>query len=87
MHAHERRRYDRLVADRATINQAAATIRHTAVQATYAGLDRPEVAFAVAGLLDELSRRADSLDDYLRANILRACEAVLRYAAATREAP
>jgi hypothetical protein len=49
----ERRRWETINADQALIDQA--TRRHHAIQSQYSGLQRQEVAFGLAAILDELS--------------------------------
>jgi hypothetical protein len=50
--------------DRALIKQAAAQLRHGAIQAGYSGLEHKEFAFALALILDELARHFRDLDDH-----------------------
>ena len=62
----ERRRWETIKADRALIDDAARFLRHHAIQSRYAGLQRPEVAFGLAAILDELSRHLPDLSEGVR---------------------
>jgi hypothetical protein len=48
--------YQRLRADRAVFEQAAANLRRPAILDGYAGVEHKHVAFALAPILDELAR-------------------------------
>lgn len=48
-------------ADRTVMDRAAAALRHGAIMEAYAGLARPDHAFALALLLDELGRQVRDL--------------------------
>ena len=72
MNTHERRRLTALRVDRETVLTAAATLRHEAVQAHYAGLlPRPEYAFGMASILELLALRTVDLDPDVRAHVVR----------------
>lgn len=79
MTSRDQQRYDRLRADQAVVDQCAAFLRHTATVDAYAGFQRQEVAYALAGLLDGLSRSLGELGELTRANIVGACELILRW--------
>ena len=53
-------------ADRAVIERAAAQLRRDAIRAGYAGLQRQDVAFSLALVLDELARHLRDLPDGVR---------------------
>jgi len=77
------RRYEQLKADRELINQAAAYLRGHARQDHFAGvLHRPEVAFGLASILDELSRQLAEVNDGIRWETVRACRQLLGLPAA-----
>ena len=59
------------------MGQAAEHLRHSAIRATYAGMERKELAFALALILDELARHLRDLDEQLRVHILDSCRAML----------
>jgi hypothetical protein len=69
----ERRRWEIVKADQALIDQAARFLRHHAIQSQYAGLQRQEVAFGLAAILDELSRHLPDLNDGVRCQTVQAC--------------
>jgi CO/xanthine dehydrogenase Mo-binding subunit len=74
----QRARWAALRADQATIDRAAARLRHETAQDQYRGLRDPQVAFGLAAILDELSRHLRDIDDEVR----RRCS--LRKATGTR---
>ena len=53
----QRELYRQLRADQQLVEQAAARLRHRAIRAAYAGLERKELAFTLALILDELARQ------------------------------
>jgi hypothetical protein len=63
----QRRRYAQLKADRGVVEQAAARLRHRAVLRGYVGLEHKEVTFALALILDEITRHLRGFDEQLRA--------------------
>jgi hypothetical protein len=69
----ERRRWETIKADQALIDQAARFLRHHAVQSQYAGLQRQEVAFGFAAILDELARHLPDLSEGVRWQTVQAC--------------
>jgi hypothetical protein len=69
----QRARWAALRADQDVINQAAARLRHATAQDRYAGLCRPEVAFGLCALLDELSRHLGDLDTEVRQRVVELC--------------
>ena len=74
----DRRRYDRLKADRELIDQAAAMLRREARNDEYAGvMRRPEVVFGVASLFDELARQLDRVSPGVRNEAFRAARYLL----------
>ena len=74
----ERRRWETIKADQALIDQAARFLRHHAIQSQYAvGLQRQEVAFGLAAILDELSRHLPDLNDGVRWQTVQACLQIL----------
>ncbi|MCU1660554.1 MAG: hypothetical protein QOI36_5079 [Pseudonocardiales bacterium] len=73
----ERRRWETIKADRALIDDAARFLRHHAIQSRYAGLQRPEVAFGLAAILDELSRHLPDLSEGVRWQSVQACQQLL----------
>jgi hypothetical protein len=74
---HDRTQIDVDRADRRLIEQAAAQLRHSAIRAGYAGMERKHVTFALALILDELARHLRDLDDDLRAAVVARCGAML----------
>ena len=79
----DRHRYERLKADREIVDRAAAYLRHHARQDQYAGiLHRPEVAFGLATVLDEVSRQLGEVNGGIRAETVRACRQLLGLPAA-----
>lgn len=71
MNTHERRRLAALRTDRETVLAAAAALRHEAVQAHYAGLSRPEIAFGLASVLEMLALRIADQPPDIRAHVVR----------------
>jgi HEAT repeat protein len=69
----ERRRWEAIKADQALIDQAARFLRHHAIQSQYAGLQRQEVAFGLAAILDELARHLPDLNEGVRWQTVQAC--------------
>jgi hypothetical protein len=59
------------------LDQAAQFLRHHAIQSQYAGLQRQEVAFGLAAILDELSRHLPDLNDGVRWQTVQACRQML----------
>jgi hypothetical protein len=74
----QRRRYQRSMADRELVDQAAAELRHRAISDAYSGLEGKFVAFGLALILDELARHLRDLDEQLQANTLACCRRLLR---------
>lgn len=64
---------DALRADREAVLAAAAWLRHAAVQRSYAGLDRPEHAFALASVLEMFAIRIADQDPAFRTHLVRVC--------------
>jgi hypothetical protein len=64
-------------ADREIVERAALYLRHQAVQEFYAGLRHQEVAFGFATMLDVLASQLRKLDPFVRAEVLRACRALV----------
>jgi hypothetical protein len=62
-----------LRADRDALLAAAAWLRHAAVQRNYAGLDRPEHAFALASVLEMFAIRLADQDPAFRKHVVRVC--------------
>ena len=62
-----------LLADREAILAAAAWLRHAGVQRNYAGLDRPEHAFALASALEMFAIRLADQDPEFRRHLVRVC--------------
>ncbi|MFP5019354.1 hypothetical protein [Pseudonocardia phyllosphaerae] len=71
MNTHERRRLVALRTDRETVLAAAARLRHEAVQAHYAGLSTPEMAFGLASVLEQLALRVADLPPDVRTHVVR----------------
>jgi hypothetical protein len=69
----ERRRWEAIKADQALIDQAARFLRHHGIQSQYAGLQRQEVAFGLAAILDELARHLPDLNEGVRWQTVQAC--------------
>ena len=65
-------------ADQQLVEQAAARRRHRAILAAYAGLERTELAFALALILDELARHLRDLDGELRESVVEVCRRMAR---------
>jgi hypothetical protein len=78
MREHERRRWEEIKAERQMIDAAAFVLRREAAQRYYAGLTEPYAAYALAAMLDELSRRVGDLDGGLRWQIQQSCQAVVK---------
>jgi hypothetical protein len=74
----ERELYRQLRADQQLVEQAAAHLRHRAILAAYAGLERKELAFALALILDELARHLRDLDGELRESVVEVCRRMAR---------
>jgi hypothetical protein len=74
----QRELYRRLRAEQQLVEQAAARLRHRAILAAYAGLERKELAFALALILDELARHLHDLDGELRASVVEVCRRMAR---------
>lgn len=62
-----------LGADREAVLAAAAWLRHAGVQRNYAGLDRPEHAFALASALEMFAIRIADQDLEFRRHLVRVC--------------
>jgi hypothetical protein len=74
----DRCRYDKLMADRELIDQAAVMLRREARNDEYAGvMHRPEVVFGVASLFDELARQLDRVSPGVRDEAVRAARQLL----------
>ena len=69
----QRELYRQLRADQQLVEQAAARLRHRAILAAYAGLERKELAFTLALILDELARHLRDLDGELRDSVVEVC--------------
>ena len=74
----QRELYRQLRADQQLVKQAAAHLRHRAILAAYAGLERKELAFALALILDELARHLRDLDGELRESVVEVCRRMAR---------
>jgi hypothetical protein len=70
----ERRHYDALQADRASIEYAAAWLRQHAWQESYAGLSSKNRALALATFLESVSMQLDRIPPGLRAEAVRAAQ-------------
>lgn len=77
MQEFQRKRWSALQADRRLIDRAAAVLRREAIRDSYAGLRQRHVAFALASILDVLSRHLPDLDDRVRHQIVRSCRVLL----------
>ena len=69
----DQRWYEQLKADQQLVNQAAAQLRHVAIQDGYAGLSHKAAAFAMALILDEVSRHLGDYDADLRQRLVDHC--------------
>jgi hypothetical protein len=78
MREHERRRWEEIKSEPQMIDAAAYILRREAAQRYYAGLTEPDAAYALAAVLDELSRRVGDLDGGLRWQIGQTCAAVVK---------
>ena len=74
----QRELYRRLRAEQQLVEQSAARLRHRAILAAYAGLERKELAFALALILDELARHLRDLDGELRDSVVEVCRRMAR---------
>ena len=75
----QRELYRQLRADQQLVEQAAARRRHRAIlAAAYAGVERKELAFALALILDELARHLRDLDGELRESVVEVCRRMAR---------
>jgi hypothetical protein len=63
--------------DQDIIHRPLARVRHETAQAQYANLRKPEVAFGLAAILDELSRHLRDLDEALRRRVVELCRELL----------
>ena len=77
MRKYERDRWDAMRADQDLINEAATWLRKHAIHSQYAGLQRQEIAFSLASVLDVLSRHLPDVSDGIRWETVQACRAVL----------
>ncbi|HXV94029.1 MAG TPA: hypothetical protein VD813_12065 [Pseudonocardia sp.] len=77
VHEHERRRRDAVRRDRELMDRAAAFLRHETIRSSYAGLQHRHVAFALASILDVLSRHLPDLDDGVRRQAVQSCRDLL----------
>jgi hypothetical protein len=68
--------YEQLQVDRQTIKQAARQLRDLAIADGYAGREGKHLAFAMALVLDELSRHLRDLDAKLRGRVVDTCRAL-----------
>src|SRR4051794_1292619 len=68
------RRIEKTKADEAVIDAAAFYIRHRAVQEHYAGLERQDLAFGIAAILDTLSLHLRELPEAVRSEAVSACQ-------------
>jgi hypothetical protein len=83
MREYERRRWEAMKADQELIDEAARFLRHDAVQSQYAGLQRQEMAFGLAAVLDECSRHLPDLSEGMRWQVVESCRAMLGEQAGT----
>jgi hypothetical protein len=72
--------YAQLRADRQIVEQAARRIRDRAIRDGYLGLEHKHVSFALALILDEVTRHLRDLDDELRVRVVDSCRGMLRQA-------
>jgi hypothetical protein len=77
MRERDRRRWESIRADQAIIDEAAAWLRTHAIQSQYAGLQRQEVAFSLAAVLDVVSRHLPDVGEGVRWQTVQASRAVL----------
>ncbi|ANY07790.1 hypothetical protein [Pseudonocardia sp. HH130630-07] len=70
-------RLPRVRADKDLLRAAAERLRHNATQGAYRGLRRPELAYALASVLDMAEVRWNDQDDEDRAGIRLCCRALL----------
>ena len=69
---------DQAHADRETIREAAAVVRHVAIQDRYVGAsEHPAVAFAMCLILDELALHCGDLPVHVRAAVARHCREIV----------
>jgi len=73
----QRKRWETIRADQRVIEDAARFLRHHAIQSQYAGLQRQEVAFGFAAILDELALHLPDLDQGVRWQTMQACQQML----------
>lgn len=77
MTAADHRRYDQLRADRQIVNEGAMWLRADAIAEQFAGFQRKERAFALAGLLDTLVLQLDRVPEAVRAGAILAAEVLI----------
>jgi hypothetical protein len=70
----DRRRIEKATADEAVIDAAAFYIRHRAVQEHHAGLERQDLAFGFASILDTLSLHMRELPEGVRSDVVSASQ-------------
>ena len=73
----DRQHRQALRADREALLAAAAWLRHAGVQRSYAGLDRPEHAFALASALELFAVRLTDQDPEFRRHLVRVCRELI----------
>lgn len=77
MYEYQHRRWAAVKADRELIDRAAAFLRREAIRDTYAGMRNRHVTFALASILDVLSRHLPDLDDGVRRQVVQSCRELL----------
>lgn len=71
MNQREMTRWEKIRTEQALINDAAKNLRHQGVQQHYVGLQRPELAYGLAAILDTLSLHWNELPAGVRAETMR----------------
>lgn len=77
MRESDRQRGDRIRDERRRIEAAAKALRHNAAQDAYAGLSKPDVAYAFASILDLFSLRYSEQPDALKHEFLFVADTIL----------
>lgn len=77
MNERQMRAFEALRADQRLLDDAAARLRHEAIQRQYAGFQRQELAFAVASVFDTARRHLDAVPAGLRGELVRVAEALV----------
>ncbi|MCE3554500.1 hypothetical protein LWC33_23960 [Pseudonocardia sp. RS11V-5] len=80
----ERQLFARLRADRELIDQAAARLRHLAVQDEYRGRRYPEHAYGLASILDTIALGLTDVPDSIRTAAVRTARGAPRHRPAPR---